>query len=315
LNRRHFTAFRLVKHIQGKAHLANLLKDKDAEEKVEILAMRWDLHQLLEDKDFFRDKAGISEPIADFKPEVIWRAEMQHDHDKVNNLKDGNNFETHGIARLSDSCFLYKCEHCPDARITDPSKAFKHMTENKYHGNKVYWVNDERKKTDDAGAAPGGGTNPGGPGSSGQSSKRLIDTELGNEFQPREYGDENEKKKQKTNAGQYSSEPRVEAPTAGTALQAAGHDQPSGSDHKPDWHKGAAKGSNWNAAWTPGGCALPPKRDDQNKGQGWGKPDYKQGGWAQNKGDAWGKSNWSGGQQTGKSTWDAIIADPWKSHG
>jgi hypothetical protein len=171
------------------------------------------------------------------------------------------------------------------------------------------------KKTDDAGAAPGGGTNPGGPGSSGQSSKRLIDTELGNEFQPREYGDENEKKKQKTNAGQYSSEPRVEAPTAGTAMQAAGHDQPSGSDHKPDWHKGAAKGSNWNAAWTPGGCALPPKRDDQNKGQGWGKPDYKQGGWAQNKGDAWGKSNWSGGQQTGKSTWDAIIADPWKSHG
>jgi hypothetical protein len=86
LNRRHFTAFRLVKHIQGKAHLANLLKNKDAEEKVEILAMRWDLHQLLEDKDFFRDKAGISEPIADFKPEVIWRAEMQHDHDKVNNL-------------------------------------------------------------------------------------------------------------------------------------------------------------------------------------------------------------------------------------
>jgi hypothetical protein len=146
LSNRHFTAFRLVKHIQGHAHLAILLKDKDADQKDEILKVRWQLHQLLEDKNFFREKAGMMEPLADYKPEVIWRAEMQHDHDQIDSLKDGNNFEEHGITRLSDSCFLYSCEHCPDSRITDPSKAFKHMTENKYHANKVYWVNDERKK-------------------------------------------------------------------------------------------------------------------------------------------------------------------------
>jgi hypothetical protein len=134
--KRLYTAFRLVKHIQGKDHLAHLTKDKDADEKAEIMNTRWVLHQLLEDKDFFCEKAGRTEPLPDFKPEVIWRAEMQHDHDQIDNLKDGHNFDAHGIKRISDSCFLYTCEHCPDARITDPSKAFKHMTENKYHATK-----------------------------------------------------------------------------------------------------------------------------------------------------------------------------------
>jgi hypothetical protein len=138
---------------------------------------------------------------------------------------------------------------------------------------------------------------------------------LGKEFKPREYGEEKEQKKQKIKAGQYPADPRVAAPTAGTAMQAAGHHEPSGSDHVPDWQKGAAKGSAWNGPWSAGGCALPPRRDDQNKGQGWGKHDYTKGGWDQNNSDSWGKSNWKGNPQSGKTTWDPIAADPWKSYG
>jgi hypothetical protein len=188
------------------------------------------------------------------------------------------------------------------------------MTATKYHANKMHWVNEDRKKPDDDDAVPGGGMNPGGPGSSVQSSKRLADINLGDEFKPREYGEKQEYKKQKTITSQYPAEPLVEAPTAGTAMQAAGHSDPHGSDHQPEWRKGAAKGSDWNAPWTTGGCALPARRDDQIKGKDWSKSDYPKGSW-QNNNNEWGKSSWKGGQHSGKDPWDTYKVDGWKDHG
>jgi hypothetical protein len=53
MNDRKLTGFCLVKHIQGKKHLDNHLTDQNSNQKEEILGVRWLLHQLLEDKNFF----------------------------------------------------------------------------------------------------------------------------------------------------------------------------------------------------------------------------------------------------------------------
>ena len=119
MNERKLTGFLAVKHIQGKKHIEKLVADVTETRKKEIMATRWLLHQLLEDTEFFASKTG-NPPPADHNKEAIWRACTRRDHATIEALKDGNTFASEGLSRMSETCFLYKCEHCPEAGCSTP---------------------------------------------------------------------------------------------------------------------------------------------------------------------------------------------------
>jgi hypothetical protein len=191
---RKLTGFSLVKHIQGKKHLEKHLTDQNSNQKDEILAVRWRLHQLLEDRKFFCQQIGLNPPMPDFNMEAIVRAEMQNDHDEIDGLEGGNNFALHGVQRLSDDCFLYRCQHCPEARITDPSKAFQHMTQNKFHAANLKRIKDARNASVADGESTDHDMDATGSGMASNLARRSASVDLGNSFAVREYGEKQTKK-------------------------------------------------------------------------------------------------------------------------
>ena len=62
---------------------------------------------------------------------------MTADHVAFEDIKDGNLFASEGLTRVSDTCFLYKCEHCPLARPSDPAQAYKHLATNRDHIRRI----------------------------------------------------------------------------------------------------------------------------------------------------------------------------------
>jgi hypothetical protein len=311
---RKLTGFSLVKHIQGKKHLEKHLTDQNSNQKDEILAVRWRLHQLLEDRKFFCQQIGLNPPMPDFNMEAIVRAEMQNDHDEIDGLEGGNNFALHGVQRLSDDCFLYRCQHCPEARITDPSKAFQHMTQNKFHAANLKRIKDARNASVADGESTDRDMDATGSGMASNLARRSASVDLGNSFAVREYG-EKQTKKRKTYPGRHDRDPNAASSVPGSVMQVSDHSGDHQAARKPSWVSGAGSAAELEPAWQHSEVANPSVTSHQIKGQEWDRQQWNTGSqWKGNTG-GWGKANWWKGPSTGKCPYGDASGDGWKNHG